>query len=56
MAFTTNPDRQCEWWHTVLELEIMSSEESGQDDREEFVVVKPLPWQSVEVNSLLLSF
>ena len=56
MAFTTNPDRQRKRWHKVLKFEIMSSKESGLDDetREEFVVVKPLPWRSTEVNSFLL--
>lgn len=56
MAFTTNPERQRERWHQVLKIELMSSEESDQDDetKEEFVAVKPLPWRSAEVNSLLL--
>ena len=36
-----------EKWMSVIKLEIMSSDESGEDD--EIIMVHPLPWLSAEV-------
>lgn len=54
MAFTNDPEKNRELWHQMLKVDFMSSEESDKHDEEEFVINKPLPWRSVEVNSMLL--
>ena len=34
---------------SVIKPEVMSSSESGEDDGEEVIIVRPLPWLSAEV-------
>ena len=36
-------------WLSVMKVEVMSSDESDEDDGEEVIVVHPLPWLSAEV-------
>ena len=43
---------QHEKWRKVLVIEYMSSEESGVDDDNEVIIVKPLPWRSSYVNQM----
>ena len=38
-----------EKWMSVMKLEVMSSDESGEDDGDEIIMVHPLPWLSAEV-------
>ena len=35
----------------VIKPEVMSSAESGEDDGEEVIIVRPLPWLSAEVTA-----
>ena len=50
MTFTD--ERQRERWLLPMNIEFMSSEESGQDGDEEVMVVNTLPWRSHQVNRL----
>ena len=44
---TFEDEKYWEIWRNVLKLDLMSSEESGEDDnREEVIYTKPLPWRS----------
>ena len=38
-----------EKWMSVMKLEVMSSDESGEDDGDEIIMVHPLPWLPAEV-------
>ena len=38
-------------WMSVIKPEVMSSAESGEDDGEEVIIVRPLPWLSAEVTA-----
>jgi hypothetical protein len=40
-------------WENVLKLEMMSSENSGDDSSDDTIYVKPLPWRSSQVNSFM---
>ena len=51
MQFTHEEQR--ERWKVVMDIEFMSSEESGMDEDEEVIMVKCLPWRSDQVNELL---
>lgn len=42
-------DIEKEMWSKVLQLEVMSSEESAIEDEEEVMLVKPLTWLSDSV-------
>ena len=46
-------ERQRERWFSAMELEVMSSEESGIEAGDEIIVVKSLPWRHDQVNSLI---
>jgi len=39
-------------WEKVLILELMSSEDSGTDDDDDILVVRPLPWRSSKVDQM----
>jgi len=44
---TFEDEKYREIWSNVLKLDLMSSEESGEDDnREEVIYTKSLPWRS----------
>ena len=36
-------------WKAILTMDLMSSDESGEEDGEEVLVVHPLPWLSESV-------
>ena len=38
-------------WMSVIKPEVMSSAESGEDDGEEVIIVRPLPWLLAEVTA-----
>ena len=40
-------------WQDVLKLELISSEESGYDDGDEVIYVKPLPWRSKQFSEFV---
>ena len=50
VKFTVPKDR--EKWEKVLTLEVMSSEDSGMEEDEEILVVRPLPWRSTRVDEM----
>ena len=50
VKFTIPKDR--EKWEKVLVLELMSSEDSGMDEDEEILAVRPLPWRSTRVDEM----
>ena len=41
--------REKEMWVKILTLELVSSEESGTDDGEEVLIIRPIPWRSARV-------
>ena len=47
-------ERDLEQWRAIMTLEIMSSDESGEDE-EEVLIVHPLPWLSHTVTQFKLS-
>jgi len=51
---TFEDEKYREIWRNVLKLDLMSSEESGEDDnREEVIYTKPLPWRSKKFNEFV---
>ena len=48
--FATSEDRNK--WAKVLTLEVMSSEESGTEDGQEVLFVRPLPWRALSVKNV----
>ena len=51
MTFDDNKHRNM--WENILSVEMMSSENSGDDSSDDTIFVKPLPWRSSEVNSFM---
>ena len=47
--FSSAEDRKM--WMSVLKLEAMSSDESGEDEDEEILIVHPIPWLTADVVS-----
>ena len=41
-----------EKWEKVMNLEFISSEDSGVDDGDEVLIVRPLPWRSTRVDHM----
>ena len=41
--------RSKEQWQSILTVELMSSDESGEEDGEEVLIVHPIPWLSDSV-------
>ena len=52
MTFTD--EHQRERWSEVVKPDFMSSEESGIENEEEVLIVRPLVWRSPQVNQLFL--
>ena len=50
---TFSDEKQRERWLCVMRIDMMSSEESGQEEDEEVILVKTFPWRSDQVNKLL---
>lgn len=50
MVFADARDREA--WEKVMTLDMISSEDSGTDDGEEVLVVRPLPWRSARVSHM----
>lgn len=48
-------ERDMDQWKSIMTLDIMSSDESGEEDGEEFLLVHPLPWLSTAVTQFKLS-
>ena len=48
MTFTD--ERQRERWLSIMRIDMMSSEESGQEGDNEVMIVKALPWRSEQVS------
>ena len=44
--------RDKEMWEKILTLDMVSSEESGTDDGEEVLIVRPIPWRSARVHHM----
>ena len=44
--------RDKEMWGKIVTLDMVSSEESGTDDGEEVLTVRPLPWRSARVRHM----
>ena len=42
-----------EMWLKVLQFDAISSEESGNEDGEDVIYVKPLPWRSKKFNDFI---
>ena len=49
--FSSVEDRKM--WMSILKLEAMSSDESGEDEDEEILNVHPIPWLTADVYSFL---
>ena len=47
--FSSDEDRKM--WMSVLKLEAMSSDESGEDEDEEILIIHPIPWLTADVVS-----
>ena len=47
--FSTDEDKKV--WMSILKLDAMSSEESGEEEDDEVLIVHPIPWLSAEVVS-----
>ena len=51
---TFEDEKHREKWQDVLKLDLISSEESGKDDNgEEVIYTKPLPWRSKKFNEFV---
>ena len=50
MKFADGRDR--DMWRKVMTLDIMSSEDSTEDDGDEVLMVRPLPWRSSRVEEM----
>lgn len=51
MKFADAKDR--EKWEKVMMLDVISSEDSGSDNGEEVLIVRPLPWHSDRVDHMI---
>ena len=51
MAFSD--EKQRERWQCAMRIDMMSSEESGQEGDNDVIVIKTLPWRSEQVNKLM---
>ncbi len=48
-------DGEKEQWQAVMTMDMMSSDESGEEDGEEILIVHPIPWLSHTVTQFKLS-
>ena len=48
--WTYDDDNEKEKWRKITKMELMSSEESGEDAGEEVIITKPLWWLSPDVS------
>ena len=48
-----NADLDKEKWRSVLTLDLMSSDESGQEGEQEVIISHPLPWLSANVGQFM---
>ena len=46
-TFSTSQEKQD--WSQIMKIDVMSSEESGEEGGEEVIVSRPLPWLSANV-------
>lgn len=44
-------DEEKERWYSIMKMEIMSSEESGEEDGDEVIILHPIPWLSAEITA-----
>ncbi len=44
-------EEEKEKWLSIIRMEMMSSEESADDEGEDVIVIHPLPWLSAEVTA-----
>ena len=51
MTFTD--EQQRDRWQPAMQIDMMSSEESGMEGDEEVMLIRPLPWRSEQVNRLM---
>ena len=51
MTFTD--EQQRDRWQPAIQIDMMSSEESGMEGDEEVMLIRPLPWRSEQVNRLM---
>ena len=51
MTFTD--EQQRDHWQPAMQIDMMSSEESGMEGDEEVMLIRPLPWRSEQVNRLM---
>ena len=51
MTFTD--EQQRDRWQPAMQIDMMSSEESGIEGDEEVMLIRPLPWRSEQVNRLM---
>ena len=53
MKFADAKDR--EKWEKVMTIEFISSEDSGSDNDDEVLIVRPLPWRSARVDHMFIN-